>query len=82
MTGGAAFAQPEWALNGTVSYARGPFSISVQGRYIDSGINNVQWLQPGDPGYSPGESVQRQRQYGPERLLHHVVGAVHLADAD
>ena len=53
VTGGAAFAQPEWALNGTVSYSRGPFSISVQGRYIDSGINNVQWLQPGDPGYSP-----------------------------
>jgi iron complex outermembrane receptor protein len=53
VTGGAAFAQPEWALNGTISYSKGPFSISVQGRYIDSGIANVQWLQPGDPGYSP-----------------------------
>jgi len=53
VTGGAGFAQPEWALNGTVSYAKGPFSIALQGRYIDSGINNVLWVQPGDPGYTP-----------------------------
>ena len=53
VTGGAAFAQPEWSLNGTVSYSRDAFSVSLQGRYIDSGLNNVQWLQPGDPGYTP-----------------------------
>ena len=56
VTGGAAFGQPEWALNGTVSYGRGPFNVSLQGRYIDSGINNVQWVQPGDPGYSPANA--------------------------
>jgi len=52
VTGGAAYAQPKWALNGTVSYAKGPLSVSLQGRYIDSGIYNVLWRQPGDPGYS------------------------------
>jgi iron complex outermembrane receptor protein len=57
VTGGAAFAQPEWALNGTVSWAKGPVSLSLQGRYIDSGINNVNWVQPGDPGYSPANSL-------------------------
>ena len=39
-------------MNGTVSYAKGPFNISLQGRYIDSGIYNIMWTQPGDPGYS------------------------------
>jgi len=56
VTGGAAFAQPEWALNGTISYSRDAFSLSLQGRYVDSGLNNVQWLQPGDPGYSPAST--------------------------
>jgi iron complex outermembrane receptor protein len=57
VTGGAAFAQPEWALNGTVSWAKGPISLALQGRYIDSGINNVLWVQPGDPGYSPANPM-------------------------
>jgi iron complex outermembrane recepter protein len=56
VTGGAAFGQPKWALNGTVSYGRGPFNVSLQTRYIDSGIYNVQWVQPGDPGYSPANA--------------------------
>jgi outer membrane receptor protein involved in Fe transport len=56
VTGGNAFAQPEWSLNGTISYSRDAFSVSLQGRYIDSGLNNVLWLQPGDPGYSPAST--------------------------
>ena len=57
VTGGAGFAQPEWALNGTVSWAKGPVSLALQGRYIDSGINNILWVQPGDPGYSPANPM-------------------------
>src|SRR5690606_38167733 len=53
VTGPGAFTQPEWALNGTVSYDRGAFCISAQVRYIDSGIYNVNWIEPGQPGYSP-----------------------------
>jgi outer membrane receptor protein involved in Fe transport len=56
VTGGAQFAQPKWSLNGTVSYAKGPVAISLQGRYIDSGLYNVLWSQPGDPGYSPASA--------------------------
>jgi outer membrane receptor protein involved in Fe transport len=52
VTGGALFGQPEWAFNGTVSYAKGPVSLSLQGRYIDSGIFNVNYIEVGQPGYS------------------------------
>lgn len=53
VTGGAAFGQPEWALNSTISYAKGPVNVSVQARYIDSGIFNVNYIEVGEPGYSP-----------------------------
>jgi iron complex outermembrane recepter protein len=45
------FGQPEWALNGTVSYDRANWGISTQVRYIDSGIYNALWIEPGDPRY-------------------------------
>ena len=53
VTGGAAFGQPEWSVNGTVTWAKGPLSLSMQGRYIDSGIFNVNYIEIGQPGYSP-----------------------------
>jgi outer membrane receptor protein involved in Fe transport len=53
VTGGAAFGQPEWAYNGTVSYAKGPVNVALQARYIDSGIFNVRFVEVGQPGYSP-----------------------------
>ncbi len=46
------FGQPEWALNGTVSYDRGPWGVSLQARYIDSGLYNSTWIEPTDPRYS------------------------------
>lgn len=53
VTGPAAFGQPEWALNGTVSYDRDNWGISGQARYIDSGLYNVSWIDPSDPRYNP-----------------------------
>ncbi len=52
VTGGAAFGQPDYAINATVGYGKGPYNVSVQARYIPSGIYNQDYLQPGDPGYS------------------------------
>lgn len=53
VTGGAAFGQPEWSINGTATYSKGPLSFSVQGRYIDSGIFGQNYIEVGQPGYSP-----------------------------
>jgi outer membrane receptor protein involved in Fe transport len=53
VTGPAAFGQPEWAMNGTLSYDRSNWGISGQVRYIDSGLYNVNWIDPSDPRYNP-----------------------------
>jgi outer membrane receptor protein involved in Fe transport len=53
VTGPAPFAQPKWALNGTVSYDRSSWGLSGQVRYIDSGLYNVLWIDPSDPRYNP-----------------------------
>lgn len=53
VTGPAAFGQPEWALNGTLSYDRENWGMSVQARYIDSGLYNALWIDPSDPRYNP-----------------------------
>jgi hypothetical protein len=53
VTGPAAFGQPEWALNGTINYERSNWGLSMQARYIDSGLYNVRWIDPSDPRYNP-----------------------------
>jgi iron complex outermembrane receptor protein len=53
VTGPAAFGQPEWALNGTLSYDRDNWGASMQVRYIDSGLYNALWIDPSDPRYNP-----------------------------
>jgi hypothetical protein len=59
VTGPSPFGQPELGLNGTVSYDRANWGVSLQTRYIDSGLYNKLWLEPGQPGYNPtaGTSV-------------------------
>jgi iron complex outermembrane recepter protein len=53
VTGPAGFGQPEWAMNGTLSYDRTNWGVSGQVRYIDSGLYNVSWIDPSDPRYNP-----------------------------
>jgi len=56
-TGPQAFGQPKWAFNGTVSYDRDNWGMSVQARYIDSGLYNPLWIDPSDPRYNPGTAT-------------------------
>ena len=69
VTGPAAFAQPEWALNGTISYDRASWGLSMQARYIDSGLYNVTWIDPERPALQPDDDrhddrgVDGQRQH-------------------
>ena len=57
VTGPNAFGQPELALNGTVSYDRDRWGVSLQTRYIDSGIYNSTWIDPTQPGYNPASAL-------------------------
>jgi iron complex outermembrane receptor protein len=59
---------PNWSHNLTFSYARGPFMITAQGRYISDGIIDKQTPKfgPGQPGYNPNfiGSVTNNRTSG------------------
>jgi outer membrane receptor protein involved in Fe transport len=44
---------PDWLLNAYVTYAREPFSVTLQGRFVDSGVVDATRIDPSDPGYAP-----------------------------
>lgn len=46
---------PDWVHNLVLSYARGPFMITAQGRYVTDGIIDKQTpkTDPSQPGYNP-----------------------------
>jgi outer membrane receptor protein involved in Fe transport len=52
VTGPQPFGQPEWGLNGTISYDRNRWGVNLQARYIDSGLYHPSWIEPTDPRYS------------------------------
>lgn len=37
------FSLPEWKFTGNIIYTRGPVSLFLQGRFIDSGLQNATW---------------------------------------
>jgi len=54
---------PKWILNGTVTYDHGPFTGTLQGRYIGPGALNKTFIGPENPGYDPTlpNSINRNR---------------------
>lgn len=44
---------PHWTLNGTATYTEGPFTGTLQARYIGSGALSKTLIGPDDPRYSP-----------------------------
>ncbi|MBB5987532.1 TonB-dependent receptor domain-containing protein [Sphingobium lignivorans] len=44
---------PKLILNGTVTYDQGPFTGTLQGRYIGKGALNKTFIGPDDPDYDP-----------------------------
>nr|PZN75295.1 MAG: hypothetical protein DIU56_16595 [Pseudomonadota bacterium] len=49
---GATPGLPRWTANGTVTWHRGPFSLTVESRYIPKGKYDATLIGPEDPGYS------------------------------
>jgi outer membrane receptor protein involved in Fe transport len=43
---------PRWAVTGTVTYERGPFALTLQGRHISPGRFSASFIGPDDPAYS------------------------------
>ena len=49
---GALLGVPDYTLDGTLSYSRGPGRLTVHGRYIPAGGYNVAFIGPDDPRYA------------------------------
>ncbi|RYZ65735.1 MAG: TonB-dependent receptor, partial [Proteobacteria bacterium] len=43
---------PEWTLNSTLTYSNGPFSTTVEARYLQDGIFDATLIGPEQAGYS------------------------------
>ncbi|MDB5663006.1 MAG: TonB-dependent receptor-like protein, partial [Sphingomonas bacterium] len=43
---------PKWTVNGTLTFASGPFSTTTEARYIPTGIYDVTRVGPQDEGYA------------------------------
>ncbi|HWJ69035.1 MAG TPA: TonB-dependent receptor [Sphingobium sp.] len=49
---GALLGVPDYTLDGTLSYSRGPGRLTFHGRYIPAGGYNVAFIGPDDPRYA------------------------------
>jgi outer membrane receptor protein involved in Fe transport len=43
---------PKWQINGLVTYATGPLSLSLEGRFIDDGLFDATLIGPEQEGYN------------------------------
>jgi outer membrane receptor protein involved in Fe transport len=44
---------PDWLMNAYITYTRRPFSVTLQGRFIDSGVVDATRIDPSGSGYRP-----------------------------
>jgi len=49
---GALLGVPDYVIDGTMAYTKGPATVTFHGRYIPSGLFNVAFIGPDDPNYS------------------------------
>ncbi|HWK42830.1 MAG TPA: TonB-dependent receptor [Croceibacterium sp.] len=49
----ASLSVPKWTANAFVTLLNPSFSVTLQGRFIDSGVLNSLYIDPSDEGYSP-----------------------------
>jgi outer membrane receptor protein involved in Fe transport len=76
----AGLAAPDWILNGTATFATPRFSLTVQGRYIDSGLYDSQRIGPDDPDYAPTLPNSINDNIVESRFYVNLFGSVFLDD--
>jgi outer membrane receptor protein involved in Fe transport len=81
-TGGlGATALPNWLLRANVSYSRDPFSVTLQARYIDSGVLDSTRFDPSDPGYAPTLANSTNDNHVAGATYFNLFGDVNLAQS-
>ncbi|MCC6202190.1 MAG: TonB-dependent receptor [Gammaproteobacteria bacterium] len=66
---------PYWIWNGWFSYSNGPFSFTLQGRYIGPGAYRRDRVGPEDAGYDPTKANSINDNRVPDRLYLNLSGS-------
>jgi hypothetical protein len=69
---------PDWLLNTYITYARDAFSVTLQGRFIDSGVVDATRFDPSDPGYSPSLPNSTNDNHVASAFYANLFGSVNL----
>ncbi len=71
-------AAPKWSANGMVSFVNPRFTVTLQGRYIDKGLLNALYSQPGDDDYVAGNPNTIDDNSVPSRFYLNLSGTINL----
>lgn len=71
-------AAPDWILNGTATFLAPSWSVTLQGRYIDSGLYDAQRIGPDDPDYATTLPNSINDNHVHSRLYVNLFGSVFL----
>lgn len=78
-TGGAAsLSAPKWSANAFATFLNPRFSVTLQGRYIGSGVYNSLYIDPSDPDYSPTLLNSINDNSVPSRFYANLFGTVKI----
>lgn len=69
---------PDWLVNAYITYTAKPLSVTLQGRYIDSGVLDATRIDPRDAGYAPTVANSTNDNRVDSRFYVNLFGSVDL----
>ena len=71
---------PEWSGNAFITYINPRGSLTLQGRYIDAGVLNAEYIDPSDDGYAPTVQNSINDNSVPSRFYLNLSGTIRTSD--
>lgn len=71
---------PHWQLNGSLTYAANPYSLTVQARYVGGGKVDKSLVDPSDPDYDAASPISVLNNDVNARVYINLSGSVNLID--
>jgi outer membrane receptor protein involved in Fe transport len=75
-------ASPEWILNGTAAFVAPSWSVTLQGRFIDSGLFDAQRIGPEDPRFATTLPNSISDNHVESRFYVNLFGSVFVDDEE
>jgi outer membrane receptor protein involved in Fe transport len=73
---------PKWNLNGFLTLLAPRYSLTLQGRFIDSGVLDALYTDPSDPNYNPRSPNSINDNSVPSRFYVNLSGTFKVGPAD